>query len=57
MFYGTPATHVGLYAGEGRMWDAPRTGKTTGLHTLYRNLGPITYRRALTPPPPTQTSA
>ena len=27
MFFGAPAFHVGIYAGNGMMWDSPRTGK------------------------------
>ncbi|MBE3075125.1 MAG: C40 family peptidase, partial [Actinobacteria bacterium] len=35
VFFGVPSYHVGIYAGAGRMWDSPRTGTTTGLHTIY----------------------
>lgn len=43
VFFGTPAHHVGIYAGNGKMYDAPRTGKTTGLHRIWsRN---VTYGR------------
>jgi cell wall-associated NlpC family hydrolase len=32
---GGVAYHNGIYAGNGMMYDAPRTGKTVGLHTLW----------------------
>lgn len=35
VFFGSPAHHVGIYAGGGKMYDAPRTGKTTGLHKVW----------------------
>jgi peptidoglycan DL-endopeptidase CwlO len=35
VFFGTPAHHVGIYAGDGKMIDAPRAGKTVGLHELW----------------------
>lgn len=35
VFFGSPATHVGIYAGDGKMIDAPRRGKTVGLHDLW----------------------
>ncbi len=35
VFFGSPAHHVGIYAGGGKMIDAPRTGKTVGLHDLW----------------------
>lgn len=35
VFFGTPAHHVGIYAGNGMMFDAPRTGKQTGLHKIW----------------------
>ncbi|HEY5248906.1 MAG TPA: C40 family peptidase, partial [Dermatophilaceae bacterium] len=33
VFFGIPAHHVGIYAGNGKMWDAPETGSTVGLHS------------------------
>jgi cell wall-associated NlpC family hydrolase len=27
--------HVGIYAGDGMMWDAPRSGKTVTLRRIY----------------------
>ncbi|MDO5699366.1 MAG: C40 family peptidase [Dermatophilus congolensis] len=44
VFFGSPAYHVGVYAGEGRMYDAPRRGKTTGLRTIWSSN--VTYGRA-----------
>lgn len=35
VFFGRPAHHVGIYAGKGKMYDAPRTGKHTGLHRIW----------------------
>ncbi len=35
VFFGSPAHHVGIYAGDGKMIDAPRAGKTVGLHDLW----------------------
>lgn len=35
VFFGKPAHHVGIYAGNGKMYDAPRTGRTTGLHKIW----------------------
>ncbi len=29
------AYHVGIYAGGNQMWDAPNSGSTVGLHTIY----------------------
>lgn len=43
VFFGSPAHHVGIYAGNGRMYDAPRTGKTTGLHRIWSKS--VTYGR------------
>jgi len=35
VFFGSPAGHVGIYAGNGMMWDSPHTGASTGLHAVY----------------------
>jgi cell wall-associated NlpC family hydrolase len=35
VFFGYPAGHVGIYAGNGMMWDSPHTGTTTGLHAVW----------------------
>ncbi len=35
VFFGAPAFHVGIYAGNGTMWDSPRTGKSTGQHSIW----------------------
>ena len=43
VFFGIPAYHNGIYAGNGMMWDAPRTGKTVGLHSIFS--GTVTYGR------------
>ncbi|WP_409484868.1 C40 family peptidase [Arsenicicoccus dermatophilus] len=44
VFFGSPAYHVGIYAGGGMMYDAPRTGRTTGLHAIWSSR--VTYGRA-----------
>ena len=31
VFFGSPAYHVGIYAGNGMMWDSPRSGKAVAL--------------------------
>lgn len=35
VFSGYPATHVGIYAGNGMMYDSPRTGFMTSLRRIY----------------------
>lgn len=52
VFFGSPIHHVGIYAGDGKMVDAPRTGKTVGLHNVW---GPPTAIRRLAPQPATGT--
>ena len=47
VFFGTPAHHVGIYAGNGRMIDAPHTGSTVGVHKLWGT--PSAIRRVLPP--------
>ncbi|MDQ1287678.1 MAG: peptidoglycan DL-endopeptidase CwlO [Actinomycetota bacterium] len=34
LFFGSPAHHVGIFVGDGKMIDAPRRGKTVGVHSL-----------------------
>lgn len=41
IFFGT--WHVGIYAGNGMMYDAPTAGQTTGLHKIWSNA--VTYGR------------
>lgn len=43
VFFGRPAHHVGIYAGKGKMYDAPRRGKRTGLHKIWSSK--VTYGR------------
>jgi cell wall-associated NlpC family hydrolase len=45
VFFGTPAHHVGIYAGNGTMVDAPHTGSTVGVHKLWGT--PSAIRRVL----------
>jgi cell wall-associated NlpC family hydrolase len=35
VFIGAPAYHVGIYAGNGKMWDSPRTGKAIALRDIW----------------------
>jgi cell wall-associated NlpC family hydrolase len=46
VFFGSPVHHVGIYAGDGRMVDAPRRGKTVGLHDVWSGVSAI---RRVTP--------
>jgi hypothetical protein len=34
LFFGSPAHHVGIYVGAGKMIDAPRAGRTVGVHEV-----------------------
>lgn len=43
VFFGRPAHHVGIYAGNGKMYDSPRRGKRTGLHKIWSSK--VTYGR------------
>lgn len=43
VFFGSPAYHVGIYAGGGRMWDSPRSGKSIDLHSIWSSN--VTYGR------------
>jgi len=43
VFFGTPAYHVGIYAGGGTMWDSPRTGKAVQRQTIWSSTA--TYGR------------
>jgi peptidoglycan DL-endopeptidase CwlO len=42
VFFGAPAYHVGIYAGNGMMWDSPQTGAAIGLRSIYAS---ATYGR------------
>ena len=35
VFFGSPAYHLGIYAGNGKMWDSPHTGSSVGLRAVY----------------------
>jgi cell wall-associated NlpC family hydrolase len=35
VFMGSPAHHVGIYAGSGMMWDSPRTGQAVTKRSIY----------------------
>ncbi|WP_270886727.1 C40 family peptidase [Pedococcus sp. 5OH_020] len=43
VFFGSPAYHVGIYAGNGMMWDSPRSGKAVALRSIWS--GSVTYGR------------
>ncbi len=45
VFFGSPAHHVGIYVGNGKMIDAPHTGSSVGVHSLYGT--PSAIRRVL----------
>jgi cell wall-associated NlpC family hydrolase len=35
VFFGSPAYHVGIYAGNGMMWDSPETGSAIALRAIW----------------------
>jgi cell wall-associated NlpC family hydrolase len=43
VFFGAPAFHMGIYAGDGKMWDSPRTGKAVDLRDIWSS--DVTYGR------------
>ncbi|SES45381.1 Cell wall-associated hydrolase, NlpC family [Pedococcus cremeus] len=43
VFFGAPASHVGIYAGNGKMWDSPRSGKAVDLRDIWSS--DVTYGR------------
>ncbi len=43
VFFGNPATHVGIYAGNGMMYDSPHTGEVSQLRKIYSSS--VTYGR------------
>ena len=43
--FGNPATHIGIYVGDGKMIHAPRTGDVVKISPLHKNLSAI--RRVL----------
>ena len=43
VFFGIPATHVGIYAGNGMMYHSPRTGSVSNLSKIYSSN--VTYGR------------
>ena len=43
VFFGNPATHVGIYAGNGMMYDSPHTGTVSQLRKIYS--GNVSYGR------------
>jgi len=43
VFFGIPASHVGIYAGNGMMYHSPRTGSVTQLAKIYTSN--VTYGR------------
>jgi cell wall-associated NlpC family hydrolase len=53
VFFGEPAHHVGIYVGDGKMIDAPRAGKTVGVHPLY---GTPSHIRRLSAPSSAQSA-
>jgi hypothetical protein len=55
VFFGSPAHHVGIYAGDGKMIDAPHTGSSVGVHNLYGT--PSDIRRVLPSSAPSSASS
>jgi len=45
VFFGSPVHHVGIYLGDGKMLDAPRTGKQVQIRNVYET--PSAIRRVL----------
>ncbi|HST80452.1 MAG TPA: NlpC/P60 family protein [Kineosporiaceae bacterium] len=45
VFFGSPVHHVGIYVGDGKMLDAPRTGKQVQIRAVYET--PSAIRRVL----------
>lgn len=43
VFFGSPAYHMGIYAGNGMMWDSPRSGKAVALRDIWS--ADVTYGR------------
>ena len=43
VFFGSPADHVGIYAGNGKMWASPHTGAAISLQAVYSSTA--TYGR------------
>ena len=43
VFFGAPAYHNGIYAGNGMMWDSPRTGEDVALRSIWSSS--VTYGR------------
>ena len=43
VFFGAPAYHNGIYAGNGMMWDSPRTGKAVALRSIWSSA--VSYGR------------
>jgi cell wall-associated NlpC family hydrolase len=35
VFFGSPAYHVGIYAGNGTMWDSPETGSAIAQRAIW----------------------
>ncbi len=47
VFFGSPAYHLGIYAGNGMMYDSPRTGLKTALRAIWSP--DVTYGRVTRP--------
>ena len=48
VFFGNPAHHVGIVAGDGMMIDAPHTGSSVGTHAIS-GYGPVSAIRRVVP--------
>ncbi len=55
VFFGSPAHHVGIYVGNGKMIDAPHTGSSVGVHPIWGT--PSAIRRPSPVLPATRAAA
>lgn len=55
LFFGQPTNHVGIYAGDGKMVHAPRTGKVVEVSSVYET--PSGIRRVVPEAPPAAGNA
>lgn len=54
VFFGSPVHHVGIYAGNGKMWHAPQTGDVVKLSNVWHS-ELVRYGRVPYPPTPSPT--
>jgi len=56
VFFGSPAHHVGIVVGDGKMIDAPHTGSSVGVHDIS-GYGPVSAIRRVAPASPSAAAA